>query len=91
MAKKRKDRKCVIKVGDLYITGKEYTISLTSDLQDARVFQSHTAAKNSMHTYGYKNLIFNNKISESDVQVVDVQICEINDIKLYNSYYGDPL
>lgn len=88
--KKRKDRKCVIKVGDLYITGKGYNISFTADLQNARVFPSHTAAKNSMYCYEYTSLFYNDGLSEDDALVVDVQLCEVNDIKLYNSYYGDP-
>ena len=87
--KKRKDRKCVIKAHDLYISGVGYHISFVEDLQDARVYASHSAAKNSMGHYEYINLFKNHNIPEEDAQVVDIQLFEADDIKLYNNYYGE--
>ena len=56
--KKRKDRKCVIKAHNLYISGVGYNISFVEDLQNARVYASHSAAKNSMGHYRIYRTIY---------------------------------
>jgi hypothetical protein len=86
--KKRNDKKCVVRIDNKYIAGAGSEICLVEDLQNARVFASHGAAKTAIGVYDFDLLLYKLKLSEDDVVISDITITETSDIYLYNKYYG---
>jgi len=86
--KKRNDRKCVVRIGNKYIAGSGSEICLVENLQNARVFASHGAAKTAIGVYDFTLLVYKLHLSEEDIVISDITITETSDINLYNMYYG---
>lgn len=86
--KKRNDRKCVVRIDNKYIAGAGSEICLVENLQNARVFASHGAAKTAIGVYDFTLLVYKLNLSEDDIVISDITITETSDIHLYNNYYG---
>ena len=86
--KKRNDKKCVVRIDNKYIAGAGSEICLVEDLQNARVFASHGAAKTAIGVFEFTLLLHKLNLSEDDVVISDITITETSDIHLYNKYYG---